>query len=64
MQYIDSRSWLYGFQPLLLVLRLGWYDFAFTRGFATRVAKSYHPARKALLDQQAWLKIIQPTRAH
>ena len=45
-------------------LRLGWYDFAYTRGFATRVAKSYHPARKALLDQQAWLKIIQPTRAH
>ena len=39
-------------------------DFTFTRGFATRVAKSYHPARKALLDQQAWLKIIQPTRAH
>ena len=47
-----------------MALRLGWYDFAFTRGFAARVAKSYHPARKAILDQQAWLKSIQPTRAH
>ena len=41
-----SASWLYGFQPRLLVLRAGWYDFA-TRVAKPRVkAKSYHPNRK------------------
>ena len=55
-----SASWLYGFQPRLLVLRAGWYDFA-TRVAKPRVkAKSYHPNRKAILGQQEWLKSIQP----